>query len=381
MVTKIKILTAGTFGSFVVRIERNIFMIQLRMTRTQADEHIFDRLHGIFGYDLDLEGLAKSTNKAAYLELIAKRYRTSVEAIFNKLENNDNWGMLRKIEERYGVRLKPDCPSAWIAGKCECGQVYAKQIDCGREWCPICGDEWSPAHQRRFARWWGKVSQMPQVGYIVATIPPSRRPGVDRCNPKAMQKTLAGIRKRFVTSLKSMGYARGLSRWHWYGDANKEWHPHLNVLIDDGAVSMDRLEAFKQAWRDALGLTCDESVSLHYRYRDTIGKVIHTVKYVTRATFRYLDSYDKCLYAAGLHGFRNNHWWGYKKWDGEEVWILSEGKGQISEVVKLEGHICPECGGHVVWSAPKSMKDWARYVMTEIGGGYFLITGVKKRCG
>lgn len=353
-------------------------MLTAKSSYTQ--DHILDRLQELFSFKLDVNEL-KPENRSSYLELIAKRYNTSVQAIWDKLANDDNWGYLKKLEERYGRRLVVDCPSAFTMGKCECGKVYAKQIQCGREWCPVCGAEWSDAHQRRFSRWWGKVALMPSVGYLVCTIPPDLRPVVNESDLDSLKKRLNEIRKGFVDRLKRMGYRRGLSRWHWFGDYGHAFHPHLNVLIDESIVSPERLEEYKLAWKEALGMSEDSVVSVHYAYRDSIGKIIHTVKYVTRATFRRIEDYKDGLLAIALHGYRNNHWWGANCWEGEVMWELQEGEGVVSEVIKLESSVCPECGRHLIWSKPKGMDKWQEYHMEEIGGGYFLVTGIRKRGG
>lgn len=317
--------------------------------------------------------VSREESTARYLELIAKSSSDTETP-----GKSDNSQLLKMLEEKYGRRLVVDCPSAWITGHCECGATYAKTVNCGREWCPECGRRWSKAHQRKFARWWPKVAQMKYVGYLVFTMPREARPRVDEYKPEMLRKQLNTIRKRTIEGLKCMGYERGLCRWHWYGDKSNEWAPHLNIIIDDKWVSSTRLEEFKSIWRKALGLGSDAAVSVKYQFRINTRQVIHTVKYITRATMSKIETYEEGLYAVALYGYRNNVAWGGKeRWQGEVYHVLECEDGVVSEVIKLEAGVCPNCGRHLVWSKPKSLDTWENYYMEEVGGGYWLITGVK----
>ncbi|GAH29192.1 unnamed protein product, partial [marine sediment metagenome] len=89
----------------------------------------------------------KTDVRDGYLELLAKR-SVDLDLIF-----------------------RTKCPGYWIQGSCENGHRYAKELYCGREWCPVCGEEWSATHQRRFSRWISKATQIRTMGYFVFTIP------------------------------------------------------------------------------------------------------------------------------------------------------------------------------------------------------------------
>ncbi|GAI45337.1 unnamed protein product, partial [marine sediment metagenome] len=63
----------------------------------------------------------------------------------------------------------------FIAGECQNGHRFAKELVCGKEWCEVCGEDGSVAHLRRFARWLPKVQQLGVMGYFVFTIPQELR--------------------------------------------------------------------------------------------------------------------------------------------------------------------------------------------------------------
>ncbi|GAI73676.1 unnamed protein product, partial [marine sediment metagenome] len=54
----------------------------------------------------------------------------------------------------------------FIAGECENGHRFAKELVCGKEWCSVCGEDGSTAHMRRFARWLPKAQQLEVMGYF-----------------------------------------------------------------------------------------------------------------------------------------------------------------------------------------------------------------------
>ena len=102
---------------------------------------------------------------------------------------------------------------------------FAKLLLCGKEWCPVCGENGSKAHNRRIARWLPKFQQISQFGYFVIEFPDRYRKDVTLAySKKGLQDTtnkvvqvLAG--KRQGRKGRVGGYFdRGLIRWHWYGD-------------------------------------------------------------------------------------------------------------------------------------------------------------------
>lgn len=269
--------------------------------------------------------------------------------------------------------LEVCCPSFFtIAGRCECNHHFAKETYCGREWCPTCRESGSPAHQRRKARWFPKLQQLRQVGYLVVTVPPEIR---DRYRTK---KVLGKVGTSIKRLLDRQGLSRGLRRWHWFGDQVgvqvPEYHPHLNCLVDHGFLEERRLEGIRRGLARILGVGV-ERINLHYEYSSEVPQILHWVKYVTRPTF--LDwRWDEGL-ARELMGFRNCSTWG--RWDGEAVWQVPSGPEgesceELRQVADLEESRCPFDGTPVTWKGfllrdkltHPTERRWYR-----IGGGYW----------
>ena len=269
--------------------------------------------------------------------------------------------------------LPAKCPGYFVVGRCENGHSFAKELYCGREWCPVCGEDESPAHMRRFARWVGKAQQLRSIGYLVFTLPEevrSRYRSKARLNELTKRVTGGDKSRRIEGMLKGMGFDRGLARWHWFGETPGKWHPHLNVIVESGHFTHSQLRSIRRAWAGILGV--DVAV-VNYSYTKVVPKMVHVLKYVTRATFRDY-TWDEHM-AAELYNFRNMRSWG--KWDGEPVWELEAGIEAIEAITKLEAGLCPVCGEPVSWSRARDiawLKAWAAAGQAEpLGAGYWAL--------
>lgn len=270
----------------------------------------------------------------------------------------------------------------FIPGECENGHRFAKTLVCGKEWCEVCGEDGSVAHNRRFVRWLPKVQQCRQLGYFVFTIPEELRSkyrarywDADR---NRWVHPLSDLGHDIQELLKSFGYSRGLRRWHWFGDKSTKFHPHLNVLVDGAFMPAARLEAVKRAYASLLGAGV---VDVNYRYRRSPGEMVHTLKYVCRATFR--DYQWDAELALELRGFRNMVVWGRGKWDDEPSWSLDELKGEAEAAVEgidveainsLVDKVCPVCGEAVVWGEALPIGLLGMVDKTSLGAGYDRLT-------
>lgn len=257
---------------------------------------------------------------------------------------------------------------AWArVGYCGNGHAFAKQLLCGREWCPTCGEEGSPAHRRRKARWYPKVQQIREMGYFVVTIPPEVR---ERYRTK---EALGKLGSALTRLMKRHGFSRGLRRMHFFGEPNgqeaPQYHPHWNLLVEAGHLQKAKLEAIKQDLARVLGVDLDR-VNARYGYTSDPRRMLHRVKYVTRATFRVRE-WDEDL-AGELWGFRNGSTWG--KWEGPRVWEIPEEGESCHEtrlLAALEEGRCPHCGDPVHWGDVFSWPaGWGR-VWEDLGAGYW----------
>jgi len=282
-----------------------------------------------------------------------------------------------------------NCPGFFVVGQCKNGHRFAKELYCGREWCPVCGEDDSPAHIRRFARWVTKAQQLETMGYLIFTLPEEVR---SRYRKKARlneltKRVTAGDKSRHIEGLlKGMGFDRGLARWHWFGETSGKWHPHLNVVIEAGYLTEGQLLGIKRAYAGILGVTQvdkngDPLVDIYYKYKNVVPKMIHTLKYITRATFKDY-TWDGRM-AAELYNFRNMRSWG--KWVDEPAWQL-EGKAKLEQVAMLEKGLCPDCGEPVIWSRARDiawLKLWVadgQFEPLEAGYWQAVLTKEGKTC-
>lgn len=283
-----------------------------------------------------------------YLESIAKSFSASTPGL--------TWA---------DFSASAPCPSWAIVGTCINGHRFAKELYDGREWCPVCGADWSAVHQRRFARWLPKAQQIGAMGYLVITFPPRAR---ERLRTKA---GLSWVGKGIRAILQDYGISRGLRRWHWFGEQAGVWNPHLNVLLDGGYRSRRSLRKIR---REIAHLVGERDVVINYQYAKAgeVGEMVHWLKYITRATFLQ-ESWDERM-AAELYNFRNTWSWG--KWDGQPAWSLEDLGGDegldAGPVRKLESGICPECGEALDWARPIDRRRLdVELDKQELGAGYY----------
>ncbi|MDI6815543.1 MAG: hypothetical protein QMC90_05670, partial [Dehalococcoidales bacterium] len=226
-----------------------------------------------------------------------------------------------------------------------------------------------------FARWLPKVQQFNRMGYFIFTIPEALR---SRFRTK---RALSKLGHQVQELLKSFGYSRGLRRWHWFGEKSTRWHPHLNCLVDGGFVSSRKLDAIKRGYASLLGV---ELADVNYQYRKSPGRMVHTLKYVTRATFRDY-SWDLEM-AMELWGFRNMVVWGRGQWDGKAVWsqdnLSSPYQGEeegldVEAINSLKDGICPVCGKALTWGQALPIGLLNIVEKQCLGVGYYRLTDMR----
>ncbi len=189
---------------------------------------------------------------------------------------------------------------------CEMEPHFAKELVCNKEWCTVCGEDNSLAHDRRWLHWLPKIRQIKSMGYLVFTVPEGLRDNFRTKN------SLSEFENGVSNILKDEGYDRQLRRIHFFGDTcihaikgvceisgqkcpkdhadnckdfvnNGKWHPHLNVLFEGAWISRKKLRRINRKFANKIHAKGEVVVS--YEYTDKPGKMIHILKYVTRATF------------------------------------------------------------------------------------------------
>lgn len=269
------------------------------------------------------------------------------------------------------------CPSHFMMADCKkCGSRFVAMTYCEKEWCPVCGAKDSPFHRRKIAYWLPKVQQLSSFGYFVFTMPQQIR-WLYRSKVLLSRLTKAmtcGDKSEHIKgALVSLGFERGLSRWHWFGDVSVGvFNPHLNVIIEGGKIKGSVLKAIRDAWSKLIGTSC----RVKYKFCHTPGQMYKKLHYITRATF--LDRSWDFDFSERIYGYRNMRVWG--QWNGERRWAASHDCSNDNLAVsKLigdgDGGCCPDCGGEITWSKPIDILQlmvWRNAGwISELGSGYY----------
>jgi hypothetical protein len=230
------------------------------------------------------------------------------------------------------------------------------------------------------------------MGYLVVTVPP----GESRWKleePSELQR----VRRVIIRKLKAMGFACGLSFLHFFGEQSPEYHPHYNFFFKASYLTRKQLQSLKRnvlralaeenpalklAFAQALRALAkgnsdpfEKMMDFHYEYTRSPNRMIHWLKYVTKATF--LDYGWNERLAVRLFGFHKAVVWGKKKdWnggpgdreplDGEVIangpaWELPR---RVKEALdKLEPEhlmargLCPICKTPITWRK-RGEENW-----------------------
>lgn len=264
------------------------------------------------------------------------------------------------------------CGTYAICGQDVSGHRFAKKLNCGREWCELCRDD---TEARRVARWLPKVMQMSSMGQWIIPIPRELAPLM------RSKKRLRMFAKKVHKALKQLGYLRGLDRWHFFGDENNDYFPHLTLLVDGEWLDPQVLEDLKAELRAMIyskfiRKRYNDKLDINYLYKPTPAMMMHALRYTCRATF--LDrSWDEPM-ADELYKFHNCGWWG--KWDQAPKWDAPNVQDQVAELADLGNSICPICKKKITWDRkPTTMSHVLIQGAVEIAHGYYRLPAFKHR--
>ncbi|GAI59513.1 unnamed protein product, partial [marine sediment metagenome] len=257
-----------------------------------------------------------------------------------------------------------------LIGQDEDGNRIAKRIVCGREWCEDCRDI---SHRRRIARVLPRLMQICPMSYIVITFPLEVR------SMMRDPQVLALIGKKVRKLLRKRGYRMVWTRWHFFGKHGEKYHPHLNVLCDGEWLAPEQLAELKDLIRRKLlprsmARSIDKDLDIRYAYRQTPKKIMHTIKYVTKASFEHIE-WDEPL-ASALYGFHNGCFAG--TWDGPPKWKLTGTDKKFNALLSLAEGKHPVSGKPIVWDrrpTPSVLVGMEEPV--DIGGGYCLLPPIR----
>jgi hypothetical protein len=279
--------------------------------------------------------------------------------------------------------------------RCPAEHRYAKQIFCGRQYCPRCGEEGSVIHQQRYSRSWDRLMWAPVLGKIVLTVPEEIRndfKSIDKLGKLhkagwACVKEVWGrdIVKEDGEVEKGMDIDGVMTNVHLFGDEDEKedrfdkFHPHVNVTFPLEAklvlaliVSVERLEALRGKWYYMMEELTGKKISLMedgrkrenawYGFSATEAHKAHWLKYALRPTvgaerFRRLDDGMKEFVTTSLVGFHNVRWYGklsnrtfpkYKRDYLENTPFYQEFLSKKQEKPVVRGFkYCPICHGQL----------------------------------
>ncbi len=236
-----------------------------------------------------------------------------------------------------------NCPNWFVHGQCSNGHQYAKEIYCGREWCPVCGLKNSTSHNRRLARWLPYLQQIDTMGYFVFTI------STDIRHKYRTKQSLNKLLKSVILLLKDFGYSKGLARYHWFGDKSTTYNPHINIIVPGTWCNPQTLSDIKTAYAALLNI--DYIPNVNYNYKHTSAEKYSSLEYITRSTFTNFN-WSPSL-ANELYNFRNNRVWGFPPKKDAHIyykWHLNNTNNHITQLSLLENKICPICKEQLKWS-------------------------------
>lgn len=299
-------------------------------------------------------------------------HQDSYQVDFSKLK-------LQAVPDNYD---KYGCRRGYLVGYTS-DKVWFKSIQCGREWCQWCGQDYSITHQRRVMNAWPKVLGMKgsEIGYLVITVPAELRQFMkDRDKLADFKRYWKRKLKRGTTWKKGVEYKgqmhlvpmhwkvdQGFMRWHWAGEDYTTWKPHLNILIPAGYLHPNLIRQLKidfcKWMQKRYKLEKPPVSNIYYGYTKNEAKKRHLLNYITRPTLKTKP--DKELEKV-LYNLKNTDFFG----EIEKVEPTSTDYAALVKNVDLE------TGELIAWkdytpNKYKEVADQAR--QTELQGGIWVM--------
>ncbi|GAI23044.1 unnamed protein product, partial [marine sediment metagenome] len=192
-------------------------------------------------------------------------------------------------------------------------------------------------------------------------------------------QVLALIAKKVRRLLRKRGYRGLFTRWHYFGEHGEKYHPHLNVLCDGEWLAPEQLAELKDLIRRKLlprsiAKTIGKDLEIQYSYSRSPKKIMHWIKYVTKASFKDIE-WDEPL-ASAFYGFHNGCFAG--TWDAPPKWKLTGTDKKFNALLPLAEGKHPVSGKPIVWN--RRPIPFVLVLMEEpvdIGGGYYLLPPIR----
>ncbi|GAI61291.1 unnamed protein product [marine sediment metagenome] len=189
--------------------------------------------------------------------------------------------------------------------------------------------------------------------------------------------------KKVKEALRAIGYRRGLTFIHDFGERSTKYAFHLNVLVDGRYIPDDELVELDAKLRRLIYPRSvirkwGDKLVVHYSYRKSRAEMMHTLKYCTKATFTDIE-WDEAL-ASNLHGAHYSSWWG--RWDESPKWQLDQGDRDLEALSMVEQGKHPVSGKPIKWNKhPVPFASIEKDIVADLGNGVYLLRPIREPPG
>lgn len=318
---------------------------------------------------------------------------------FTYLEYNaQTWGDFdnsAKIKDfKYSENIVNQCQKSviWFKGQ-DSENHYVKKIDCRKPWCPVCGGKGGKIHNARLHAIMNRVNvEKYNLRQIVLTVPEQIREILkDRENLSLLEKYGNEVIARHFGEavLDKRGHVKRhkitkgtMSYLHLFGEEFGVFKPHLNYHIFEGKketlkLTKEKMDLIKKDWLTKLKHFSREinKVDIHYSFRDSAKKVMHSIKYMSRPwsaeDYNAIeDERLKKLLVVDLCGFQ------YVRFLGSMANCKFKDEMELSEIkAEFESKVHEKL--ITLFVAPFDFKSWGSR-LEEIDDGFYRVLTKKE---
>jgi len=209
---------------------------------------------------------------------------------------------LNKIRDiKYQENLKNCCgrSAIWLQGATS-DNFYIKKIDCRKPWCPVCGGKGGKIHNSRLHAILNRADfNKYDLRQFVFTVPSGLRDYlINRENLNMLCRAVNRVVAKYFGSpvFDKLGHVKKYKMekgtilyFHLFGEEKGIYKPHINIHVLESKglkLKLEKadLDKIKNSWLKELKKIDEniKSVDVHYSFRNSIKKNIHSVKYMAK---------------------------------------------------------------------------------------------------
>lgn len=317
---------------------------------------------------------------------------TYLEYNAQTLGDSDNYSKIKDF--KYSENIVNQCQKSviWFKGQ-DTENHYVKKIDCRKPWCPVCGGKGGKIHNARLHAIMSRVNvEKYNLRQIVLTVPePLREILKNKENLSLLEKYGNEVMaKHFgepvfdkLGHVKRYKITKGIMSYlHLFGEEFGVFKPHLNYHVFEGKketlkLTKEKMDLIKKDWLTKLKHFSREiiKVDIHYSFRDSAKKVMHSIKYMSRPwsaeDYNAIeDERLKKLLVVDLCGFQ------YVRFLGSMANCKFKDEMELSEITqeyesKVHEKLIP------LFIAPFDFKSWGSR-LEEIDDGFYRVLTKKE---